>query len=52
MDVSIVIKAYLKQIEEGLPGGKRPQRCGHCSSNRRPHRHGQFWRTVFTRMQR
>ncbi len=28
MDVSIVIKAYLKQIEEGLPGESAPNAVG------------------------
>lgn len=52
VDAANVVKAYLKRIEEGLPEAKGPRRCRRCPSNRRPHRHGQFWRTVFTRMQR
>jgi len=52
VDVANVVKAYLKRIEEGLPEAERPRRCGRCRSKRRPHRHGWFWRTVFTRMQR
>lgn len=52
VDAANVVKAYLKRIEDGLPEAERPRSCGRCPSKRRPHRHGQFWRTVFTRMQR
>jgi len=52
VDAANVVKAYLKRIEEGLPEAERPRRCVRCLSRRRPHRHGMFWRTVFTRMQR
>lgn len=52
VDAANLVKAYLKRMEAGLPEAERPRRCGRCASPRRPHRHGQFWRTVFTRRQR
>lgn len=52
VDAANLVKAYLKRMAEGLPEAERPRRCRRCPSPRRPHRHGQFWRTVFTRQQR
>lgn len=34
--------------ESGLPEAFRPSRCGSCMSKRRPHRHGRFFRWLFT----
>lgn len=49
VDATSDVKAYLAWAEDDLPEADRPGRCRRCASDRRPHKHGRFWRIVFTR---
>lgn len=48
LDWDIDVKRYLLRCLEGLPEEDRPKRCGFCCSERRPHRHGKFMRSLYT----
>lgn len=48
VDATADVKAYLTCTEDGLPEAERPSHCRRCNSKKQPHRHGSFWRQVFT----
>jgi hypothetical protein len=42
------VNTYLEQCSDGIPEALRPKVCQHCSQSIRLHRHGKFFRTLFT----
>ncbi len=48
MDWGISVKRYLKIIQQGCPEHWRPRQCRHCQAESGIHRHGRYYRKLYT----